>query len=459
MSRTTPLRIFAVGLTALLLAAACAGGGGSPTPAGGASVSAGASPSGPAPSAGSPAASEFGQIGGSVNVLAVWADEEEASFRAMLEPFLQQTGITLEYEATRDLSSVLQTRVAGNNPPDVAALPAVSDMISLQEQGALKDLSTVLDMNQINENYAEDWVNLGTINDTYVGLIIFTALKGNIWYSPPVFDEKGWTPPESWDDFNSLVEEMADGGTPPWCIGLESGEASGWPATDWIEDFVLRQSGPDVYDQWYRGEITWSDPEIKNAWTSFGKWATDPRYVAGGPNTVLNTNFAEGGNGLFDDPPSCYLHHQASFITGLGGFAEKKAVEDYDFFAFPDVNTDFTGAVESAGDLVGLFTDTPQAKALIQYLATPEAQQIWIERGGKLSANQGVSLDSYPDELSRRSAEILTSAKIVRFDASDLMPSDMNAAFWSKVLEYVQDPAKLDTILADLDDVQADAYQ
>jgi alpha-glucoside transport system substrate-binding protein len=441
---------FALLVALALVVAACNGGGASP----GAT-----SPGVESPGVESPGVESPGQIGGSVNLIGVWADEEEASMRAMLEPFLQQTGITLEYEATRDLSAYLQTRVAGGNPPDVAALPGPADILALAEDGALVDLSTSLDMDALGQNYAEDWINLGTVNDQYVGLVIFTALKGNIWYSPSVFEANSWQPPESFADLDALVEQMADTGTPPWCIGLESAEASGWPATDWIEDFVLRQSGPDVYDQWYRGEIKWTAPEIKQAFEAFGKWATDARYVKGGPNEVLTKKFQEGGDGIFTDPPGCYLHHQASFITGLGGFADKEAGTDYDFFGFPDINDQYTGAVESAGDLVGQFNDTPQADALMNYLASPEAQQIWIERGGKLTANKGVALESYPDDLARRSAEILTTAEIIRFDASDLMPADMNAAFWSGVLTYVQNPDQLDSVLADLDDVQADAYE
>ena len=399
-----------------------------------------------------------GQIGGTVSLLGVWADEEEDSLLAMLEPFEQETGITVEYEATRDLSGILQTRVSGGNPPDVAGLPGTSDIRALAEQGALIDLSTVLDMDYINENYAEDWVNLGTVEGEYVGLMVFTALKGNIWYNPTVFEENGWEVPETFDDLDALVDEMADTGTAPWGIGLESAEASGWPATDWIEDFVLRQSGPDVYDQWYSGEIAWTSDEIRSAWEAFGRWATDERYVFGGPNTVLTTNFAEGGNCIFNDPAECYLHHQASFITGLGGFAEAEAGTDYDFFGFPDINDEFTGAVEGAGDQFGMFNDTPQARALMQYLATAEAQEIWIARGGKLSSNRAVSLDVYPDDISRKSAEILANAEIVRFDASDLMPSELNAAFWTGVLDYVRDPGSLDSILADLDQTAEDAF-
>jgi alpha-glucoside transport system substrate-binding protein len=425
---------------------------------GGSAESPGTSPGSTSPGATVPGVESFPQIGGTVNVISVWAGEEEASFRAMLEPFMQRTGISLEYEATGELSTYLRTRIADGDLPDVAALPSPADTLALAEDGALRDLASALDMDRLRQGYAEDWIDLGTVHDQYVGLVVFAAPQGNIWFVPRAFETNGWDPPRSLEELDALVEQMADTGTPPWCIGLASAEARGWPATDWIEDFVLRRSGPDVYDRWHRGEIKWTSAEIKQAWEAFGRWATDPRYVKGGPEEVLSRGAEEGGDGLFTDPPGCYLHHAASFITELGGFAQKRPGIDYDLFGFPAIDPAFAGAVVSAGDLVGQFSDTPQAAALIQWLASPEAQQIWIERGGKLTANKGVPLEAYPDDVARRSAQILTTAGIVRFDASGLMPPLMQTAFLSGVLDYVRDPTQLDRILADLDDVQADAY-
>lgn len=426
---------------------------------GGSAESPGASPGSTSPGATAPGVESPQQIGGTVNVISVWAGEEEASFRAMLEPFLQRTGIGLEYEATGELSTHLRTRVAEGDPPDVAALPGPADTLALAEDGALLDLASALDMERLRQDYAEDWIDLGTVHDQYVGLVVFAAPKGTIWFVPTAFEANGWDPPRSLEELDALVERMADTGTPPWCIGLANAEARGWPATDWIEDFVLRRSGPDVYDRWHRGEIEWTSAEIKQAWEAFGRWATDPRYVKGGPDEVLSRSADEGGAGLFTDPPGCYLHRAASVITELDGFAEKRPGIDYDLFGFPDIDPAFAGAVVSAGDLVGQFSDTPQAEALMQWLASPEAQQIWIERGGKLTANKSIPLEAYPDDVARRSAQILTTAGFVRFDASGLMPPLMGTAFSSGVLDYVRDPTQLDGVLADLDDVQADAYE
>ena len=395
---------------------------------------------------------------GTVSVLVVWGGEELASFEAMVAPFTEETGIDVEIESTRDLNAVLTTRLAGGNPPDVAGLPGPGAMAEFARAGDLQPLpQEVLDV--LAAEYNEGVVADATVDDELVGIFVKSSVKGQIWYNPAAFDAAGYEVPEDWDALDSLVEEAAAAGTPPWGITLESGASSGWPATDWIEDFVLRQSGPDVYDAWVDGELAWTSDEIRQAWESFGEWATDPAYVSGGPDTVLTSPFGNGGDCLFSDPPGCLMHHQASFITTFfednnPGVAE--AGVSYDFFPMPQI--DFDG-VTYAGDLFGMFNDTPQAQALMEYLVTAEAQQIWVERGGALSSNQSVPLEAYPDDSSRRSAELLVGAEVLRFDGSDLMPAEMNDAFWGAVLEYVQNPDGLDGILANLDEVQESAYE
>jgi alpha-glucoside transport system substrate-binding protein len=240
-----------------------------------------------------------------------------------------------------------------------------------------------------------------------------------------------------------------------WCLRLGSGAASGWPGTDWIEDIVLRQAGPQVYNDWWAGKVTWSSPEIKAA---FQTYLDDVVANIADPTEAVDPtkDFSGGGDPLFSDPPGCVVFHQASFITGLGAFKDKTAGTDYNFFPFPDINTEFAGAVEGAGDLFGMFHDTEAAKSLMKYLVTKEAQDIWVKIGGALSANKNAT--SYPDDISKRSADMLTNAKTFVFDASDLMPKAMNDAFWTAMLDVTKDPGSLDAALTKLDEVQKTAY-
>jgi alpha-glucoside transport system substrate-binding protein len=397
-------------------------------------------------------------LGGTISILATWVDTEEENFRAMIEPWLEDNGVELEYTGSRDLVTLLTTRVEGDDPPDLAGLPNPGGMAEFARSGDALDLSGVIDTTALAEEYDQGWINAGTLDGTFVGIYVKVSPKGLIWYNPAAFSDAGYEVPTDWDGFDALVEQIRDDGTTPWGVGLESGGDSGWPGTDWIEDFVIRQSGPDVYDQWVAGELAWSSDEIRAAFEAFGAWAADPDYVAGGPQVALSDPFGNGGDCLFDDPPGCYLHHQAGFMSS---FFETNypdvavAGETYDFFPMP--GAEFSGATAS-GDIFGMFTDTPQARSLLQYLVTPDAQQIWVELGGATSANSAVPLDAYPDDTSRRIAEGLQNAEDVRYDAGDLMPAQMGSAFFDAILQYVQDPDNLDQILSDLDEVQAEAY-
>jgi alpha-glucoside transport system substrate-binding protein len=444
--RTTRWRR-AIGLSSAvaLIAVACGGGGTTPAPSdGGGATTPPASSGDPAPTDGG------GQIGGSVSVIGTWGGAEQDAFLEMIAPFEAETGITVEYTGTRDLNAVLTTGVASGILPDLAGLPGPGQMREFATRGALKPLDDVLDIEAYKAETSPGFVDLGTVDGQVYGVFIKAAVKGLIWYNPNVYTAGE---PSSWDDLWAKAESATSGDTAAWCVGLENAAASGWPATDWIEDLVLRQSGPDIYDAWVDGTHPWSSPEIKSAFEAFGD-VIDASH--GGPGYVLNTSFGAAANPMFADPPGCLFHHQASFITSFfqdeGGAAEG----DYDFFPMPDINPSFTGATTGAGDLFGMFNDTPQARALMAYLVTAEAQSIWVGIGGALSGNNTVT--NYPDEVSARSAEILANATVFRFDGSDLMPEAMNSAFWTAMLDFTQDQSRLDSILAGLDEVQATAY-
>ncbi|MBI2247963.1 MAG: carbohydrate ABC transporter substrate-binding protein [Armatimonadetes bacterium] len=401
------------------------------------------------------------QLDGTVAVLGVWGGGELDSFLAMVKPFEDATGVKVAFEGTRDLNAVLTTRVQGGNPPDVAMLPGPGQVAEFAQQGRIQPLDGALDLSAMQEQYAQSWIDLATVDGKVYGVFIKAALKGLIWYNPKAFAAAGYQVPETWDALLQLTERIAAEGKTPWCIGLESGAASGWPATDWIEDIMLRTAGAQTYDQWYRHEIAWNDPAVKRAWELFGSVAADSKFVRGGVQGVLATNFGDSPSPMFTDPPGCYLHHQATFIQDFiqKAYPNLRPVEDFNFFAFPPIDPNVPKAVEVGGDIAVMFKDTPQSRALMKHLTTPEAQAIWVKRGGALSPNRKVSLDDYPDPLSRRAAEILTSADIARFDASDLMPEAVNNTFWKGTLDYVQNPARLDAILANLEQVAQEAYK
>jgi alpha-glucoside transport system substrate-binding protein len=387
-----------------------------------------------------------GVVGGTVRVVGSWSGTEQDAFLAMVRPFEQQTGVTVNYTGTRDLNGMLWEGVAKGRPPDVAGLPGPGQMAEFARHGALKDLSGVIDVAQYKNETVPTFIDLGTVDGRLVGVFIKATLKGLIWYNPKVY---AVGTPATWDELAADATRAARAGQSTWCLALESEATSGWPGTDWIEDILLRQSGPNVYDDWVAGRLPWTSPEVKSAWQVFGDIA---RNSAGGSAAVITTKFQDGGNGLFSDPPQCLFHHQASFMTSF--FKSQAGARDgeYDFFPMPQINSAFANSITGAGDLFGMFNDTPQARALMRYLVTPEAQSIWVKRGGALSVNSSVT--DYPDDISRRAAQVLTTASQFRFDGSDLMSEQMNAAFLQAVIDYVRDPSTLDSILASLDETQ-----
>jgi alpha-glucoside transport system substrate-binding protein len=400
---------------------------------------------------------------GSVKVMATWTGAEQASFMAVMKPFTDQTGITIQYEASRDQDALLTTRVAAGNPPDLAAAPSPTLLTNFAKTGKVISLNNIVDMTALQSQNSAGWITLGEpLGDGKLYQVYsWVSLKGLIWYDPKNFQAKGYNIPTSWQSLLDLQSTIKNSGTTPWCVALESGAASGWPGSDWVKEIVLSQSGPTVYDNWWQGKQKWTSPEIKNAWQTWGQiLGGNDSNVYGGAKNMTATNFADGGTPMFQSPPKCYMHNQASFITSFfqSANASLQPVTDFNFFPMPDINPTYAGAHVVAGDAWSMFHDTPQARQMIKYLTTAAAQAIWVKRGGKISPNNQVTLDSYPDALSKSTAQILVATKIAKYDAGDLMPADMKNAYWAAVLQFAQDQSKLNSILANLDAIQAKAY-
>jgi alpha-glucoside transport system substrate-binding protein len=335
-------------------------------------------------------------------------------------------------------------------------------MAEFAKAGKVIDLTNIVDQNALKTEYAPDWINLGTVDNKLVGIFIKAAVKGSIWYNPKNIQKfMSGQPPKTLDEMTQLSQKIVDGGSAPWCIGLESGAASGWPGVDWLDDYVLRTAGSNTFNQWWSGKVAWTSPEIKGAWQMWGQIVGNEKMVYGGRATMLSTPFGDAGNPMFANPPQCYMHHQGSFITDffVKSNPSLKPVDDFNFFPFPDIKPEYSNSLVVAGDLFSMFKDTPQSRALINYLTSPQAQSIWVKRGGALSPDKAVGVDQYPDAISKQLAQSLTSAKNVVFTSADQMPDAMATAFRKGVLDFVQTPNNLDSILSSLERTRADAYK
>lgn len=398
------------------------------------------------------ARAEAGEFSGEkVIMFGVWVDEDQRSFDAAVAPFEERTGIDVEFEGSSDFETLIQVRVEGGDPPDIAVFPQPGLMANLSRAGHIVDHSQILDTDQLNEDFIQSWIDLATVDGKLSGVWYRASTKSLVWYPVAPFEAAGYTVPETWAELQALQDEMVANGHTPWCIGIESSGATGWVATDWVEDIMLRTAGPDAYDQWVTHEIPFTDPQVREAVETMGEIWLNPDYVLGGSVGIITTPVGDAPLPMFDEPePNCWLHRQAGWISAFFPDSVDPAT-DTAFFYFPPIDEALGKPVLGAGDIASAFNDRPAVRAVMEYLATAESAQGWIERGGFISPHNGVPLDWYPNELDRQQAEIMQQATVFRFDASDQMPGAVGAgSFWNGMVDYVNG-TDLDTVLPAID--------
>jgi alpha-glucoside transport system substrate-binding protein len=427
-----------MGVSAVLLLAACTGGASNSASAGGSVPS--------------------GHIGGELTVTTAWAGEELKAFQNVLKPFQETTGITVHVTTDRNAQTSLAQNVqAGTKLPDIATVPTpdkIEDWSTGSHAGTIKPLEDLFDqatMDAYLKNTYPGLLNIWVFNGKHYALMIKSQVKGLMWYNAKVFKD---SPPKTYDD---LLAIKPPGNAKLFCVALESGADSGWPASDILANIVMRQSGPDVYKNWYEGNVKWTSNEIKSAFQLYGKMVT-PDKVYGGPNTVLSTAFQRGGKPLFSNPPGCMFYEQATFVTAFfkEDYPNLKPVDDFNFFGDPSINSEFDGNIEGFWDSMAVYNDTPQSRALAAYMVSPEAQQTFVNGGSTLASNKNIT--NFPDPVLKNAADIAAKAKNVLPTAGDQMPDEMKRAFWKGLLDFTKDQTKLDSILQKLDQVQASAY-
>lgn len=386
---------------------------------------------------GSQPTTDDGGNAGTVTVLGVVVGEQQEKLEAALAPFEAETGIDVVYEGTDAFATLLPVRVESGDAPDVAMFPQPGLMADFAQAGQLVPITNFMEQSALTAAYPPDWLTLGTVGGELYGVWFRASIKSLVWYNPQAFAAAGYTIPTTWDEMIALSDQIvADEGT-PWCLGMESGDATGWVGTDWVEDIMLRTAGPEVYDQWIQHDIAFDAEPVQTAFEEFGKIVLNPDYVSGGTVGAISTPFGDSIQGLFGDAPRCYLHRQASFITSFLP-EEASPGETIAVFPLPGIAPEFGTPVLVAGDVFAMFNDTPEAQALMAYLTTPEAHAVWAGLGGFISPHNEVGLDVYPDAVTQQQAEILAEAEIVRFDGSDMMPGVVGTGtFWSGIVDYV----------------------
>ena len=378
-----------------------------------------------------------------VTVFGPWLGPDQENVEAVLRVFADKSGHDVRYVGSDSFEQQIVVDLEAGSAPNVAVFPQPGLASDMAARGFLTPLRDGV-ADWLRENYAagDSWVALGTYkdadgNDQFYGFPYKNDVKSLVWYIPENFEDAGYEVPTTMEELKALTEQIAADGDTPWCIGLGSGAATGWPATDWVEDLMLRTQSPEDYDAWVANELKFDDPKVVAAIEEFGWFARNDAYVAGGAGAVASTDFRDSPKGLFSSPPQCYMHRQASFIPAF--FPDGTAVgDDVDFFYFPAyADKDLGTPVLGAGTTWVITNENEAAHDLIAYLQTPEAHETWMALKGFLTPHKGVNPDAFGDPTLRKMNEVLLNATTFRFDGSDLMPGGVGAgSFWTGMVDY-----------------------
>ncbi len=400
-----------------------------------------------------------GEFSGTVvTAFGPFTDEDAVKFNDTVAQFEEETGIDIQYEGSKEFETTISVRIDAGDAPDIVDFPQPGLLANFVRDGEVVDLYELLDdeaIDYMNQNYLQSWIDMavmeGPDGEILAGVWERVNGKSLVWYPKAEFEAAGYEIPETWDEMMALADEIAADGDTAWCIGIESGTATGWPATDWMEEIMLRTTSLENYDRWVEGELLFSSPEVKNAAEVMAELWFNEDYVYGGRDAIVNTFFGDSPNPMFDDPPKCWLHKQGNFITSFFPAGVEAGV-DYDFFYFPPIDPAYGKPVLVAGDIWAAFDNRPEVAAVMEYFTRGEHLQPWIQSGGAISPHYDSDLSWYSNDVDRGVAEIILNAESVRFDASDLMPGEVGAgSFWKGMTDWVSGAVDLDTALAEID--------
>lgn len=376
-----------------------------------------------------------------ITVTCPWTGAEEGMFKKVVAKFEAATDATVKHSCSQSSEQQIVIDIKAGSPTNISVFPQPGLAANMAAMGGLVPLG---DKTQewVKKNYAagQSWADLGTYPDKsgkpqFYGLFYNVNVKSLVWYVPENFKEKGYKVPKTMEELQDLTKKIAADGSKPWCIGLGSDAATGWPATDWVEDFMLRTQTPEVYDGWVSNKVKFNDPRVIEAIEAYGAIARNDAYVDGGAKAVATVSFKDSPKGLFGSPPKCYMHRQASFIPAF--FPEGKK-DEADFFYFPAFASKKLGnPVLGGGTIMTITKDSKGARAFMEYLQHPQSHEIWMAEGGFITPHKGADVNKYANKMLKKQGEILLGATTFRFDGSDLMPGAVGAgSFWKGMVDY-----------------------
>ncbi|WP_022917915.1 ABC transporter substrate-binding protein [Ruania albidiflava] len=395
---------------------------------------------------------------GVVTILGAFGGDEATLFNESLAELSERTGTTVQYTSDQDFTNTIRARVGSGQAPDIAIFPQPGGLLEQAEAGTVQPADLFLDMDSLDQTLVPGFLDAATAQDGRIyGAPMRMAVKSIVWYPLQAYTDGGYdTDPADLDELAEIATQIRDTGTTPWCMGWNADQATGWVGTDWIEEYMLRLWGPDVYDQWTSHEIPFNDDRVIAAFDAYGELVNTPDNVYGGTSAILSTSFSEAMLPAFEDPPGCLLERQGNFVTGF--FPEdvqENLDEEVGIFVFPrSTDGDYDGQpVLGGGDLAALMNgNDPDSVAVMQFITSPEFGGPWAAGGGWLSPHTTFDTDQYPDDITRQTAQIVSAADVFRYDGSDLMPNAVGGGtFWTGMVQWLSGDRTAEQVTTDIE--------
>ncbi|TQM95360.1 alpha-glucoside transport system substrate-binding protein [Ornithinimicrobium humiphilum] len=377
---------------------------------------------------------------GVVTVLGAFGGPEEEAFRASLEAFTEETGIQVEYVPDQDFTTTILLRVGSGDAPDVGLFPQPGGVLQMAASGDIVPIDMFLDYDSLDSTLVPGFLDSARYQGRVYAAPMRMAVKSIVWYPKKAYEEGGWnTEPATLEELDEIAEQIkADTGAAPWCIGWESAQATGWVGTDWVEEYMLRLHGPDVYDDWIYHRIPFNDERVVEAIQAYDDLANKEGNVLGGRDGVLSTSFDAAMTPALEDPPACYLMRQGNFAAS---FFPPEVAENLDeeigIFMFPPAEDGYDGVpVLGGGDLAAAFSYDTDTVEFMRYITSDQFGAEAAQRGGWLNPHTTFDQENYPDEITKQIAQMAYEADVFRFDGSDVMPKEVGSdSFWKGMVD------------------------
>lgn len=389
----------------------------------------------------------------------IWASMDPPvieGLQAALDQRAEEEGITVRIEAVEDINSLIMQRIQAGDTPDIAMIPqpgVVRDVVDRAETTV--PLDDVLDTAALEESMTPGTLEVGAVDGTPYGLLVSMNVKSLVFYNKPAWEKAGYPAPKTLDELNQLTEQIKSDGETPWCMGIEDGGGTGWAATDWFEDLVMRYGGPEEYNAWVAHETPFDSEVVREAAAEFEELLFTEGNVLGGREAIASTNFGNAAKPMFKTQPDCWMYKQGSFMTGF--FTESAGVEDLDkevgVFGFPPAEEGGENPVLGGGDMAVMMTDDDPTATVMEWMADPEIGNEAAPNSSFISPHTTFDTSLYPTDLTRQMADVAYGSTAFLFDGSDQMPGEVGAgSFWREITAWISGETDLDTALQNIDE-------